>query len=258
MTRIVGGLRPGIWLVSLLVGCSLAGCGGNSNDSDMAAAGGATTQTGNDPDDASDTENCKVHPLSDACPEPAQCPTGPDDVKLTCNTHSQTTRAATECGGTMVHVDYGLGGSAWYFDANGKLVGLGSTSDIVTDCDEILTIYGEVCDTVGETEDLCLATCADQPPLVQDGTVLAETDYDFVGLCSGGGPYQITQAPTACGGNLYTVTRDDGWHERYCFDDAGNLIGSSREDPEGEVAEALGATCIADGRIEPLCDVKPG
>lgn len=260
MTGVARGTRQrlcGLWLA---FGCALAGCGGNARGSAIEAAGGTSTQTGIDPnyDDDDLPDSCDVQPLSEACPETVQCPTEPDDVGLFCNGTTQTTRSATDCGGTMVDVNNGLGGDAWYFDADGKLVGLRSTSDIIGDCDDPVTTYGEVCDTVGEAEDLCLAACANQPPLTDDGAVLTEADYDFASLCTGKNARQITQAATICGGQLYVVRLDDGFTENYCFDEAGRLIGRSREDPEGEIAEQLGTACLPDGYLVPQCGVNPG
>lgn len=252
MTDIARGRGHGLLGPWLLLGCSLMACGKTTRESHVAAAGGTEMQSNAEP------EACKVQPLSAICPEGGPCPATPEDVPFQCEEQfAETTRAATTCGGTLVHTSTGFVASDWYFDAKGALVGLRSVSDTGPSCvDTLGVIYGEVCDAVGQEEDLCRAACTNQPPLSKDGALLTEESYDFGSLCADATIWQITQAATACDGKLYVVTRNDGWFERYCFDEGGRLIGSGQEDPMGEPVEMLGATCRPSGANEPLCAKK--
>lgn len=250
MTDIARGMGRGLLGQWLLLGCSLVACGETTRESHVEASGGTPTQSNADP------EACKVHPLVAICPDGGPCPATPEDVALVCDSSiAQTTRAATACGGTVVQTSTGFGGSRWYFNAEGVLVGLRSVSDTGPFCASGvgITTYGDVCDAIGEEEDLCRAACTNQPPLLEDGATLAEQSYDFDGICATQIAWQINKGATACGGKLYSVMRNDGWIDRYCFDEAGLLIGSNREDPEGEVVDVLGATCQPSGASEPLC-----
>lgn len=248
MTGLARVKRQALWGLGLALGCSLVGCGGSSargSDVDTTGTGG------------SEPEPCKLHPLSAICPSSAQCPTAPDDVPLVCNsTYQETTSAATECGGTVVHVNYGLGGAFWYFDDSGKLVGVRSVSDTGPRCGDSVgvTTYGEICSAIGQEEDRCLAACTNQAPLLEDGAMLTEENYDFDGLCAEETTWQVTQAATVCGGKLYEVSRSDGSFERYCFDDAARLIGRSYQGSQGgKPPDVVGATCQPGGPEQPLC-----
>ena len=127
------------------------GCAGSGEGADDAGAGGGGAGGARD-------DGCAPLPLEEGCT--AGCPSSPDDVQLFCTGDFRTTtRGITECGGSYVKVNYGLGYSTYYFDQNDVLVGKVSATDAGGGCTEgngpITTTFGETCRATGEAVDLC-------------------------------------------------------------------------------------------------------
>lgn len=129
------------------------GCEGSRDGVDDPAAGGAGAGAGGVRDDG-----CAPLPLEEGCT--AGCPASPDDVQPFCTGDFRTTtRGSTECGGSYVMRNYGLGYSTYYFDENDELMGIVSATDAGDGCVEgngpIKTTFGETCRATGEAVDLC-------------------------------------------------------------------------------------------------------
>ena len=134
-----------VWLATL------GGCDGADGGVDHLGAGGAGVGGQHD-------DGCAPLPLAEACED--GCPASPDEVQLFCTSDFRTTtRGLTECGGTYVHLNYGLGYTTYYFDENDALIGILRASDAGDGCEEsngpITTTYGETCRATGDAVDLC-------------------------------------------------------------------------------------------------------
>ena len=106
-----------------------------------------------------DADACAPLALAQGCGR-ADCPSSPDEVELFCgNDPKTTTRGSTECGGTYVMRNYGLGYTIYYFDEHDELVGIVQATDSGDGCEEgngpITTTYGETCRATGDAVDLC-------------------------------------------------------------------------------------------------------
>ena len=137
----------------LLLAAALMGACSESGDGVDGAGAGGAGGAGDVGDEA-----CAPRPLEEGCT--AGCPSSPDDVQLFCTSDFRTTtRGGTECGGTYVKLDYGLGYTTYYFDANDELVGRVSATDKGSGCmagnGPITTTFGETCRAIGEAVDLC-------------------------------------------------------------------------------------------------------
>lgn len=204
-------------------------------------------------------EPCAIEDLAQHCAS-SSCPESPDDVVPFCanDDFRGTTRSATECGGTLVSINYGLGYTDFYFDQDGALVGIVSLSDVGRECSDghstLVTQFGETCAAVGEPEDVC-----EGAPGCNQTEVCGDTGVafypcpgdlaDFEANCSYA--RRVERYDSTCGGTIVIADANERV-ERFTFDQEGKLVGT---DANGEMGrhQCWGKPCAPEGPAEVLC-----
>lgn len=248
----------GRWLV---LAATWVGCGAIERDPAAQPAPTETNEAGAPPNDGTQNSGsrlvatCPPEPLEKGCGN-RRCPSTVDDVELRCGTNGRTSRSATACGGTAVTVGFGFGADIWYFNGNGKLVGLVLEGDVIADCpDSTLSSahsYGETCEAVGEPEDACAAGCGGDPIECGDERICPPTYRDLPhDVCQSGGG--MTSTTTSCGGTIVTMVTREGAGRYFCFDPQENLIGQGTQNEDGTRTLERGVDCEARGTTLNLC-----
>lgn len=205
---------------------------------------------------------CEVLDLATQCAQ-SGCPESPEDVVLFCTNDFGTTRSATDCGGTVVSKDFGLGKTNYYFDDMGALMGLSISSDQTRECADgrltLITQYGEICASLGEAEDLCLAA-----PTCSQAAVCGETGPGFHPCPSPLDEFEpdcryaelIERYASSCGGTVI-VASQQRISQSFTFDEEGNLSGTDATNHQN-VHQCWGKPCEPEGEAEVLCTNQGG
>jgi hypothetical protein len=165
-------------------------------------------------------------------------------------------QARTGCGGTVVVQALGFVQKAWYFDAQGTLTGVVSTSDEVVTCadghDSNTRVYGVACPTQGGLRDACSAACG--APLRCDASPVCPLRAADVleSFCSDPSTLGVTATGTTCGGVMVTVERADE-QVRHCYDPQDRLVGVATLMTGDASWNLTGIDCQAEGRVTRPC-----
>jgi hypothetical protein len=151
----------------------LAAAGQGGDDTGLGAAagqGGDDTENGagsGGGDGGSAGERECLTSLRDFCAQPAGCPEQPDDVELDfCEVNrpdfAKVVERDNDCGGKSIVEDSSFVGAVYHFDADGKLVGVETWSDVADRCPND---FGKKCSIEGPVTTLCgdLDYCSDEP-----------------------------------------------------------------------------------------------
>jgi hypothetical protein len=267
-------MGSGRWLPHLLLVLAVA-CGGHSRsqpshiDGGSASTGGSTSTAGptssagttaSDPP-AIEPRPCVSQSLATLCGA-GSCPSSPSGFEAHCAVDLKVRQATTACGGTVIEVGSGYGGTSWYFDANGTVIGAVSTSDIIETCpDGHLTsreVYGTTCEVEEPWRDLCppIDDC-NAAPLACDGAPRCNETLEvaLMDTCSDPVALLNTSSRTTCGGTLLAVDRGNGV-VRYCFDAQNVLVGMFWG--SGGDFSLTGSFCYEQGAVELACAGDPG
>lgn len=189
----------------------------------------------------------------------SSCPESPEDVVPFCtNDFGGTTRSATDCGGTVVSKDFGLGKTNYYFDDMGALMGVSISSDDIRECPDgretLITQYGEICASLNDAEDLCLsapgcnraAVCGEAGPGYYPcpGPLDEfEPDCRYAEL--------IERFASSCGGTII-VASQQRLSQSFTFDEEGKLSGTDASGDQN-AHQCWGKPCEPEGEAEVLC-----
>jgi len=206
---------------------------------------------------------CEALDLATHCAE-STCPESPEDVVPFCtNDFRGTTRSATDCGGTVVSKDFGLGKTNYYFDDMGALMGLSISSDEVRECSDgretLITQYGEICASLSDAEDLCLAESG-----CNRAAVCGEAGPGFYPCPSQLDEFEpdcryaelVERFASSCGGTVI-VASQQRLSQKFTFDEEGNLSGTDATDDQN-VHQCWGKPCEPEGEAEVLCTNQGG
>jgi hypothetical protein len=206
---------------------------------------------------------CEALELATQCAQ-SSCPESPEEVVPFCTDDFRgTTRSATDCGGTVVTKDFGLGKTNYYFDDMGALMGLSISSDKGRECADgrvtLVTQYGEICASLGEAEDLCLAA-----PSCSQGAVCGEAGPGFHPCPGALDEFDpdcryaelIERYASSCGGTVI-VARQQHVSQSFTFDEEGNLSGTDATNEQNS-HQCWGTPCEPEGEAEVLCTNQGG
>lgn len=248
----------GWWLkakVGLACGFMLvvaASCEGTSSEGAEQGEGGAGA--GGAPPDPFQVP-CEIGDLAEYCAD-RSCPESPDDVQPVCSARARTTRSDTDCDGTVVSIQRGLGWTSYYFDATGALMGIHTTSDKGTECADghttLVRQQGEICAFVGTSEDLCPAPCNTDVACENVGVSVVDCPEDlasFEPLCKSGA--FTAQYESSCGGTIIEVGAV-AHVQTFTFDESGALVGTVLLGDVGD-RSCWGVPCEPTGERDLLC-----
>lgn len=244
---------------AMVLGAAFAFACGNTEKPGKPAQQAGADAGGAAPDDDSP---CDLGEIEERC-ELIDCPTSPEEVTPAC-TSASTRRFSTECGGTAIIIQQGLGQQGYFFDREGKLIGLSTMTDKVMTCDDghtsFSTIVGEICRAVGSPEDVCegapgcnqAAVCGTGGPSFRDCPDDLGS-FDDV-QCDSALHYE-TAASSCSSGTIVTVS-DGAATVQYTFDEFGELAGTLASDDSSH--RCWGMPCEPDGEVEVLCSGAGG
>lgn len=258
------------WMLSWGVPATLLGtslvfaCGSTEKSGRTTSEAGAG---GGDAPTKGQLEPCGVEDLAQYCAK-SSCPSSPQDVVPFCPNDDirGTTRSATECDGTVVSVNFGLGRDDYYFDERGVLVGLKISSDVGHQCPDgtsaIVTEYGETCAAVGEPEDVCegapgcnqAEVCGTGGPVFRECPADLDSIYDM--QCERGLHYEATGSSCDAGGTVVSVSNGVATVQ-YTFDASGQLVGTVASD-DSPAHRCWGKPCEPYDDVEVLCSGEGG
>jgi hypothetical protein len=200
---------------------------------------------------------CKYEQLADFCAS-SDCPSSPDSFDEICGVGVALSQGRTSCAGTVVVQSLRFVQEAWYFDAQGTLTGVVSTSDEVVTCADghhtNTRVYGVACAAQGGLQDACGAADACGAPLTCDAgpaCPLRAADV-LASFCSEPSTLDVSATGTTCGGAMVTVERADE-QVRHCYDTQDRLIGVATRMTGDASWNLIGTDCRAEGKVTYPC-----
>jgi len=191
------------------------------------------------------------------------CPESISSLVISCADSHELTKTPTDCDGSVVVDAAGFFSTSWFFDADGKLMGVRSSSDVPQTCangsSSFTSNWGRVCLPNGEAVDACLPAdgCAPEPLGCDASEGCPASPQDVMAkFCGKQGTLSVVTTPTTCGGTILLVEDADG-AVRYCFDGEGRLVGTKSKPGATGIETNAGSDCIAQGTPTYACSDEP-